>query len=136
MAELEQLKKQIATMEKRIKSLQESVGRWRRKAQGAKGNFSFVSERHEHGKHYISISLPVVPADSTIHEVQKFIRHYIIPKYDPYRYWNVYSSKRLGGWVVTLWKEDHEVDMNYFPSIFQPDFVSNYIDDEESDSSV
>ena len=81
MDDVNKLQKQIEMMEKRIKSLQESVGRWKRKARGAKGNFTYVSERHEHGRHFISISVPNVPADSTIHEVQRFIRKYVLPKY-------------------------------------------------------
>jgi len=117
MDDVHKLQKQIEMMEKRIKSLQESVGRWKRKARGAKGNFTYVSERHEHGRHFISVLVPNVPADSTIHEVQRFIRKYVLPKYYPYRYWSVYTSRKFGGWVVTLWKEDHTVDMSYVPGI-------------------
>jgi hypothetical protein len=118
-------------MEKRIKSLQESVGRWKRKARGAKGNFTYVSERHEHGKHFISISVPNVPADSTIHDVQRFIRDYVLPKYYPYRYWSVYTSKKFGGWVVTLWKEDHTVNMSYVRGLDPLEGEEAYEDDEE-----
>lgn len=131
MEEIEKLQKQIQAMEKRIKFLQESVGRWKRKARGAKGNFIYVSERHEHGKHFISISVPDIPADSTIHEVQRIIRAYVLPKYYPYRYWSVYTSKKYGGWVVTLWKEDHTVDMSYVPGLEPQEAEEVYVDDEE-----
>ncbi|WJH36830.1 hypothetical protein N6H14_14685 [Paenibacillus sp. CC-CFT747] len=117
MDETEKLREQVSMLEQRIKALQESIGQWRRKAQGAKVNFSFVSERHENGRHFISISLPVIPADLTIHEVLRFIRQSVIPKYFPYRYGSVYTSKRFNGWVVTLWKEDRSVDMSYIPCV-------------------
>ena len=92
--ELESLRSEVELLKAEKRSLQEAVGRWKRKALGAKANFVYVAERHESGIHYISIPVPL-PADDPLHEVQKFVRSAVLPKYYPYRYHNVYSSKDM-----------------------------------------
>lgn len=109
--DISKLQQRIIDLEQQVKNLQESVGRWRRMAQGAPPRFVYVSERHERGHHYISVPVEPLPADTPLHEAQEFIRDNIIPKFYPYRYYNCYSSKRYGGWVVTLMKEDRIIDM-------------------------
>lgn len=107
----QQLKRRIEDLERQVKHLQESVGKWRRKAQGSAPRFEYVAERHERGMHFISVPVTGAPADMTLHEIQKYVRLHVLPKFYPYRYWNVYTSKRYGGWVTTLIVDDNVVDM-------------------------
>lgn len=107
--------KRIADLEQQVKKLQESVGRWRRKAQAAEPRFEYVSERYERGHHYISIPVEGLPSDAPLHEAQEYIRFHILPKFYPYRYHNCYSSWRYGGWIVTMVQEDKTIDMEEIP---------------------
>lgn len=111
MNEFESLKLRNKELENQVKHLQEAVGKWRRKALGAEARFKYVAERHEHGKHYISIPVTDAPSELTLHEIQMHVRDKILPQFFPYRYYNVYTSKRYNGWVTTLVKEDHTIDM-------------------------
>jgi hypothetical protein len=111
MDEIRKLNDRITQLEQQNRDLQERVGRWRRKAQGASARFEYVAERHERGHHYISIPVEGLPTDTPLHEAQEFIRGHVLPQFYPYRYWNCYSSKRYGGWVVTLVKVDQTIDM-------------------------
>jgi hypothetical protein len=62
----------------------------------------------------------------------RFIRDHVLPKYYTYRYWSVYTSKKFGGgWVVTLWKEDYTVNMNYVRGLDPLEGEEAYEDDEE-----
>jgi len=120
---IDEARQRISDLEDQVKRLQESVGKWKRKAMGASRNFTYVSERHERGTHYISVPVSGAPADLTIHEIQEYVREYVLPEFYPYRYWNVYTSKRMGRWVTTLYKEDTTIDM----SIAAPLYVdANY----------
>lgn len=111
MNDLESQKRRIDDLECQVRHLQECVGKWRRKAQGAAARFEYVSERHERGMHFISIPVTDAPSDLTLHEIQEYLRDNVLPKYYPYRYYNVYTSKRFDGWVTTLVKEDDTIDM-------------------------
>jgi hypothetical protein len=111
MGDIEQLQHRIAELEGQVRHLQESVGKWRRKAQEAAPRFTYVSERHERGMHYISIPVADAPSDLTLHEIQQHVRDNLLPQYYPYRYYNVYTSKRHDGWVTTLVKEDNVIEM-------------------------
>lgn len=104
--------KRIQTQEEHIQELQEAVGRWRRQAKRAKPHFQYVQQRHERGQHYISVPVEGLPADTSLHEAQEYIRDHVLPLYHPYQYYNCYSSKRYGGWVTTLTKKDDVVNMN------------------------
>jgi hypothetical protein len=116
MNDIQELQKRINDLEQQNKSLQESVGRWRRKAQEATPRFEYVSERHERGFHYISVPAEGLPSDEPLHEAQEYIRAHILPKFYPYQYHSCYTSRRFGGWVVTLCTQDTIIDMNSFPS--------------------
>ncbi|OAS13238.1 hypothetical protein [Paenibacillus oryzisoli] len=112
MDDTSKLQERIAYLEQQNRNLQESIGRWRRKAQGSATRFVYASERHERGNHYISVPIEGLPADTPLHEAQVFMRNNVLPRFYPYKYWNCYSSKRYGGWVVTLVKEDRTIDMD------------------------
>jgi hypothetical protein len=118
MDQTNKLQQRIADLEQQVKNLQESVGRWKRLAQekGKGARFEYVQQRHERGNHYISVPVEGLPSDTPLHEAQEYIRAHVIPKFYPYRYYNCYSSKRYGGWVVTLVKEDRTVDMDEIPA--------------------
>jgi hypothetical protein len=103
-------------LELQVRSLQESIGRWRRKAEDKAPRFVYVSERHERGNHYISIPVEGLPSDTPLHEAQEHIRNHVLPKFYPYKYYNCYSSRRYSGWVVTLVREDRSVDMDAGPA--------------------
>lgn len=111
MDEAQGLKQRIHDLEQQVKGLQEAVGKWKRKAQGASRNFTYVSERHERGTHYIQVPVVGAPADLTLHEIQEYVRDNILPIFHSYKYFNVYTSKRLGGWITTLCKEDTTIQM-------------------------
>jgi hypothetical protein len=116
--EIRKLQERITHLDQQNKNLQESVGRWKRLAQ-EKGNrlrFEYVQQRHERGQHFISIPVEGLPSDSPLHEAQDYIRIQVLPKFYPYRYYNCYSSRRYGGWVVTLAKEDKTVNMDEIPA--------------------
>jgi hypothetical protein len=116
MDEIIKLQQRMAHQEQQIKNLQESVGRWKRKAQETAPRFEYVSERHERGHHFISIPVEGLPSDVPLHEAQEYIRAHVLPKFYPYKYHNCYSSRRYGGWVVTLIKEDRTIDMDQVPA--------------------
>jgi hypothetical protein len=115
MGEVEKMLQRIAELESQVRGLQEAVGKWKRKAQGASRNFEYVAERHERGMHYISVPVTDAPSDLTLHEIQEHVRDHVLPKFYPYRYWNVYTSKRYGGWITTLVMNDDTVDMSELP---------------------
>lgn len=119
MNDVEMLQGRIRQLEQQVKRLQESVGTWKRKALGAIA-FNHVSERHEYGHHYIGVALPGLPADLDLHEVQLYVRDYVIPRCYPYKYHNLYSSKRFGGWVTTLVRPDKTIDMDVGPASSDP----------------
>jgi hypothetical protein len=108
----------IKQLELQVKRLQEAVGAWKRKANGAIA-FEYVSQRHEKGRHFIGVALPGLPADLDHHEVQEYVRDIVIPRYYPYEYHNIYSSKRFGGWVATLVRPDDMIDMGVGPASVQ-----------------
>ena len=114
--DISKLLQRIAYIEQQNKTLQESVGRWRRKAEDKAPRFVYVSERHERGNHYISIPVEGLPSDTPLHEAQEHIRDHLLPKFYPYKYYNCYSSRRYSGWVVTLVREDRAVDMDAIPA--------------------
>lgn len=116
MDDIRKLQERNADLEQQNKSLQESVGRWRRKAQDAAPRFVYVSERHERGQHFISVPVKGLPADVPLHDAQEYIRAHILPKFYPYLYHNIYTSQRHGGWVVTLRIDDNLIDMSTLPA--------------------
>lgn len=116
MDETIKLQKRVADLQQQVRNLQESVGRWRQKAEESPPRFEYVSERHERGHHFISVPVAGLPSDMPLHETQEYIRAYILPRFYPYRYYNCYSSKRYGGWVATLVKEDRTIEMDEVPA--------------------
>jgi hypothetical protein len=114
-------KQRIAQLEDQVRRLQEGIGRWKRKANGVAPRFTYVSERHERGSHYISIPVEGLPGDAPLHEAQEYMRREVIPRFYPYKYSGCHTSKRYSGWVVTLVKSDNTVDMSDIPAPLDSD---------------
>ncbi|NHN33557.1 hypothetical protein [Paenibacillus agricola] len=116
MSDPEFLQERNSQLELQVRNLQESVGRWKREAQGKPPRFEYVQQRHERGQHYISVPVESLPSDTPLHEAQEYIRDHVLPKFYPYKYYNCYSSRRYSGWVVTMVREDRDVDMDAGPA--------------------
>lgn len=116
MSDPEFLQERNNQLELQVKNLQEAVGRWKREAQVREPRFEYVQQRHERGQHYISVPVEGLPSDTPLHEAQEHIRDHVLPKFYPYKYYNCYSSRRYGGWVVTMVREDKAVDMDAIPT--------------------
>jgi hypothetical protein len=124
MDETIKLQKRVSDLEQQVKNLQESVGRWKRLAQekGKEVRFEYVQLRNERDYHYISVPVEGLPSDTPLHEAQEYIRLQVLPKFYLYRYYNCYSSRHYGGWVVTMMQEVRTIDMKSLPA---PDPVSS-----------
>lgn len=99
-----------------VKELQEKIGRWKRLAKDKKQSPLFVRESHDqYGRHIIELNIRELPGDVPLNELLNHLKYEVLPKHYPYRYYSSYTSKKLNGWVVKLFK-NHEVDMSYLPN--------------------
>ncbi|WP_017754979.1 hypothetical protein [Calidifontibacillus oryziterrae] len=100
-----------------VKELQETVGRWKRKANEQNPRPVFLRESHDqYSNHIIELIIEDLPGDAPLGELLNHLKFKVLPDHFPYKYYSAYTSKKAKGWVVKLYKT-HKVDMSYLPRI-------------------
>ncbi len=133
-AEVLALEKQVMELEKKLlgetKRLRETIGSWRRKAEGKGTKRECLREGYnaERATHY-KVYILDLPNDLAIIEILNIIKNEILPQFFPYSFRKIDFSKKYNGWLLEIEKE---INFNMNPD---RDFILNYYSTINFDSN-